>query len=787
MIKKKSVKRPLSKKPSKAKFGKKNLQGKESVEKGRLFEDAVADLYRLLGAQVTQNIEIHQKKVDILAAFRVPGSSREYHVIVECKNEKRPVDANQRVQAFKGLVDVARIAGTADSAEIVTRVPWSDQAKGFAKSAGIELFTYAEKVSQLIDLTTYLKHLVDRFEKSDPGRPGQPPIGAYYIDPSGERRGKKEPEHIPVIDKYIHKWLHDSSTQKQLAVFGEYGAGKSSLCQKLAHDLAAAYLNDPSSSRIPILLNLRDFIGKVKIDAFISSFLDQECGVPNPKYSLFKAMNEAGVFLLILDGLDEMAVKVDADTLESNLMEIDKLAACQNAKAILTSRPEYFISTQEEKEALSPALNIFRTREAEYEPLRILPWDEKRINSFLEKRVSLMKEVKQPWTFYRNRIKSIPNLSDLSQRPVLLEMIVKTLPRLIEDNIVVNLPNLYKTYLSGELKRQKISKKREFLLTAETRLDLLQQLAIDIYSNVIPVITFSDALSRIEQQVNPPRGEQEAYTREFLTNSFLIRKGNEYHFSHKSIMEYLVATYLAQEIESNAPDIFRKFLIQPVIRTFLKDLELNTKTLWDWIYSTRGARNTGGDYLGGNAATLLCSISEEAFLEADLSDTNLTGANLAFADLRKTNFRDALLKDVQLIGTQYLEEAITKANIEYGSIVLYYGSNTRRGDIFEKIELALQQAIYKQVDVSFIVRIGRHHMFRRENSELGVVFLSIKDRNGFSELKDIFTNYSDITMAIFSDEYDQLLMQLQDGAELLHQSRLVLRRYFDQSYLKQRA
>src|SRR6185503_16987715 len=94
-----------------------------SVEKGRSFEDQVADLYRLLGARVTQNIEIHQKKVDILATFRIPGSSREHTVIVECKNEQRSVAANQRIMAFKGLLDVARKDGIADSAEIVTRVP----------------------------------------------------------------------------------------------------------------------------------------------------------------------------------------------------------------------------------------------------------------------------------------------------------------------------------------------------------------------------------------------------------------------------------------------------------------------------------------------------------------------------------------------------------------------------------------------------------------------------------------------------------------------------------------
>jgi hypothetical protein len=356
-----------------------------AAEKGRSFEDQVADLYRLLGARVTQNIEIHQKKVDILATFRIPGSSREHTVIVECKDEQRSVAANQRIMAFRGLLDVARKDDIADSAEIVTRVPWSDQAKGFAKTSGVELFTYTEKISQLIDLTPYLKQLVNKFDKGDPARPTEPPLGSYYVDLSAQkgvqievnlasavRNRRVQPNegngHIPVIDTYIHQWLQEDSN-RQLAIFGEYGSGKSTLCQKLARDLALSHLNDPSSSRIPILLNLREFVGKLDVEAYITSFLDRECNVVNPRIELFRAMNEAGIFLMIFDGFDEMAVKVDADTLESNLIEIEKLAASKRSRILLTSRPEYFVSVREESEALRPGGNPFLNREAEYEPL----------------------------------------------------------------------------------------------------------------------------------------------------------------------------------------------------------------------------------------------------------------------------------------------------------------------------------------------------------------------------------------------------------------------------------
>lgn len=75
------------KKSAKKKSTPKSANGGTAAEKGRSFEDQVADLYRMLGARVTQNIEIHQKKVDVLATFRIPGSSREHTVIVECKDE----------------------------------------------------------------------------------------------------------------------------------------------------------------------------------------------------------------------------------------------------------------------------------------------------------------------------------------------------------------------------------------------------------------------------------------------------------------------------------------------------------------------------------------------------------------------------------------------------------------------------------------------------------------------------------------------------------------------------
>lgn len=677
MAKKKGAKKKVVRKKKTAKRKstvKRVARGKKAVRKGTQFENDVAELFRLLGAHVKQNIMICNKKVDVFATFRLPGSSTEHRVIVECKNEKKPVAQNQRVLEFTGLIRNARKADLADSAEIITRAPWSDQAKGAASDSGIELLTYTEKVAQLIDFSTYLKETVSRFAKKDRRRPTEPPLGAYYVDLSGERVTNKGTLKIPAIDTYVKKWLDSEKNSHQLAILGEYGMGKSSFCQKLAHDLAASYLQVPGSTRIPILLNLREFTKSLKIESLVLSFLDEECGVMNPRFKLFEAMNEAGAFALIFDGFDEMAVKVDQDTLEINLQEIEKLAAVPDAKVIITSRPEYFVSSQEQETSLSPAERLLAMRETEYKPLHIVLWDEPQISLFLEKRVPLIKKAKEPWTYYRDRIRNIADLSDLSRRPVLLDMIVKTLPDLIKSDKPINRPNLYETYLLGEIKRQKILKKRKLLLTDAARFSLLEHLSMDFYTGAIDSISFSDAIVHMERLIKPPRAELESFTRDFLTCSFLMRKHDEYYFSHKSIMEYLVAKGFIKEIEANIPDAFGRQPLQTGVKEFLAEMEPNRDILMEWIKSTRSGPNRELLCIGGNAATLLCKLDPNGLKGKDLSRTVLNGAILSLADLTGTSFKAASLSGVNLTGARFGKKVLADSkamNITLGVYALY--------------------------------------------------------------------------------------------------------------------
>jgi uncharacterized protein YjbI with pentapeptide repeats len=730
-------------KARKIKSSKRSTSGKSSVEKGKTFEDKVADLYRLLGAKVIQNIEICQKKVDIFAAFPVPGSPLGHRVIVECKDEKKHENQNQRVMQFKGLLDTARKSGEADSAEIITTVPWSDQAKGFARDSGVVLLTYLEKISQLIDFKTYLKTMIDRFEKGDPFRPDESPLGAYYVQLAGKRLTGKE-EEIPSIENYIYQWLKDKKDRKHLAILGEYGTGKTSLCQKLLCELAKSYLEEPGSTRIPVLFNLRHFTKTLKIESLVTSFLDEECEVINPKFKLFKAMNDAGILFLIFDGFDEMAVRVDSDTLEINLQEIEKLASSPNSKAMITSRIEYFKSWKEQESSFFPKRQLLSTRNVEYETLKIEPWNDEQVKTFLKRRVPLIKGEKETWEYYCDRIREISGLSDLSRRPVLLEMIVKTLPQLIAMGKTINRPNLYDTYLRGEIKRQKITKQRTLLLTEDARYDLLKRLSLDFFEEKGLSIIFPDALKFVEKFVKPPRSELEAYTRDFLSCSFLSREGDEFRFSHKSFSEYLIAVGLAEEIRENEPKFFKSQILQSEITDFLIELDPNKDVLWNWMLSTRNEDIDSVKYLGGNSATLLCKLDRNALAGKDISGAILNGANLSFSNLLDTNLFGTLLKNSDLRGAKFLKKSIAQAKISGIEVSLFIIFKTDR-DIPELIKNHLNVSPYMTAVLTL------------KDIKYTMTLFCLEEIKFLKRIEELHSSINEIhTMSFYADEYKDI-------------------------------
>ena len=243
-------------------------------------------------------------------------------------------------------------------------------------------------------------------------------------------------------------------------------------------------------------------------------------------------------------------------------------------------------------------------------------------------------------------------------------MIVKTLPDLLESGKPINRPNLYETYLANELRRQVVSKRRQLLLPREMRFRLLEEVAIDVYLGASLEITFSLAVDRVAATACVPQGEREAYARDFLTCSFLVREKDAYRFSHKSLMEYLVAKAMAREISTTTASALSKKTLEPGVTHFLLEIGVDPKPLWSWVHSTKEALVSDfTTLLGGNAATLLAKSNPQAFIGADMSGVQLQGVDFGKADLRQTRFRQGSLKHVVLSESKFSDGTFAGASV----------------------------------------------------------------------------------------------------------------------------
>ncbi|MBE9592162.1 MAG: pentapeptide repeat-containing protein, partial [Proteobacteria bacterium] len=133
--------------------------------------------------------------------------------------------------------------------------------------------------------------------------------------------------------------------------------------------------------------------------------------------------------------------------------------------------------------------------------------------------------------------------------------------------------------------------------------------------------------------------------------------------SHWSLVEYLTAKGLYDEINDDKPDLFKIDFLTKEIREFIIELQPNKENLWKWIERTKHKSFDEVQYLGSNALTLLNSLGDE-LKEKDFSSTVLHNAYLRSADLTDTNFKGAVLKNANMNNTILKNADFSFADLE---------------------------------------------------------------------------------------------------------------------------
>jgi hypothetical protein len=564
-------------------------------------EDHIADLYRLLGYEVQQNISVAGQQTDLICRKHIPGAG-DTVLYVDAKHTtrgNRSHISNQDVDDFASTFHARKDTMKWTVGILVANKPFSAQAQAAAAiHYDIVLKTLEDLYEDVLALRPYLRHHIHQYEESA--------VFSDYIALTA--RSVNEYAHptgqaLSLLG-FVDSWLEGAKSQ--LCILGDFGSGKTTFLQYLHYTLGKQYL-DGSSHRIPLYLPLRGYYDTLDTADLISRFCARELSTRTPQ-SLFEAFLRQGRFLMLLDGFDEMGTSSDADSRKQNYLKLAPLAS-ENSKLIVSCRPSYFVTSHELMAVFSaydaqvgyqpPAIRGDPTHTrpfsqlsvqlqgqiagvstsalkraatvalsgTDYQHLQL--FDRRQILSYLRKHESnIMRQSKGQLDAESllQRIDDVYDLEDLARRPMLLKMIVATLPTFRQmpdgsfevtfgrDPIHVEkiTPSLlYHVYTEQELIREYQKGEVRWMIDRQTKKEFIAKLAFDMMKQNRVTYERDEVVAIVNDIFHPSSAQTDAIITDLRTCSFLVRESRDsIRFTHKSFMEYFASQILYERIRT---------------------------------------------------------------------------------------------------------------------------------------------------------------------------------------------------------------------------------------------
>jgi WD40 repeat protein len=513
------------------------------------------------------------------------------------------------------------------------------------------------------------------------------------------------------IEGYIKQWLSDDS-KEHVSILGEFGTGKTWFSFHYAWECLQAYKQAKEQGlerpRLPLVISLRDYNKALKVESVLSDLFFNKHDI-RLNSSVFDCLNQMGKLLIIFDGFDEMADKVDRQKMINNFWELARVV-CPGSKVILTSRTEHFPHDRESRQLLNAELESstakLKWESPRFELLELAKFNEAQIRQVL----TLEAEEKGLSTDIVEKVMVRAELLDLARRPVMTELIIEAMPE-IEAGKPVDMSRIYYYAIVRKMDRD-IKAERTFTSLAD-KLYFLCEIAWEMLSTERMKLNYREFPDRIRQifpQLVTEAKDLDHWHYDMMGQTILIRNADgDYTPAHRSLLEFLVAykfaaeagvlkadfvavmqaqsdcidgdtmpqdytwtgylqAYVVAKIEaikiaplqgfiSESSEYLRHtFGLEPLTKSVI-DLIVpmlepnNSQPLLDLIRSTKNKTEQETGWLGGNSATLLVKKNLAALDCQDLSFTqmansDLVGANLQKVDLTGTNLSNSLFKSV---------------------------------------------------------------------------------------------------------------------------------------------
>ncbi|PZO47317.1 MAG: NTPase (NACHT family) [Phormidesmis priestleyi] len=365
------------------------------------------------------------------------------------------------------------------------------------------------------------------------------------------------------IEGYVDQWVADSS-KEHLSVLGEFGTGKTWFVMHYAWLALQAYKAAKAKGverpRLPLVIPLRDYAKEVSMESLFSEFFFRKHEIPLPGYTAFEQLNKMGKLLLIFDGFDEMAARVDLQAMIDNFWELARVVV-PGAKAILTCRTEHFPDAIEGRATLSAerkASTANLTGEPpQFEVLELAKFDDGQIAELLWRKVQRIAaaEGREPSQAAVKAVMNNPQLLDLARRPVMVDLILEALPE-IEKGKRVDMARVYLYAMIHKMETD-IKNERTFTSLAD-KLYFLCELAWEMISTNQMSLNYRAFPARLQQMFAARVQEEKEldhWRYDMMGQTMLIRNSEgDYSPAHRSLLEFFVAYKIVASLGAIAPD-----------------------------------------------------------------------------------------------------------------------------------------------------------------------------------------------------------------------------------------
>ncbi len=420
--------------------------------------------------------------------------------------------------------------------------------------AGLTCLTFDELIDQDANFAPYLVWLKAEIRRRE--------LEKYYV-PLGCTKGEFDEgtrtlrgvSSYPVIeggiDLYIDRWL-ENPMNEHLSILGEFGTGKTWFVLHYAGRCFRAYLEAKQKGlprpRLPLVISLRDWAKTLNVENMLAGFFYTQHNI-RLNSAVFDRLNQMGKLLIIFDGFDEMADKVDQQQMIDNFWELSKVVT-PNAKVILTCRTEHFPTMQLVRVMLRGELRASTARltgvSPQFETLELMKFDDVQIREMLVRRTNELTVEK---------VMGNGQVLDLLRRAVMAEFVLAALPE-IEAGKKIDLARVY-LYAVRRQMEENITTGRTFTSLAD-KLYFLCELSWEMLSTdrmSLNYREFPDLLRRFFGREVEAQNDLDHWHYDMMGQTMLVRNDDgDYSPAHRSLLEFFVAYKLVAKLGMLAPD-----------------------------------------------------------------------------------------------------------------------------------------------------------------------------------------------------------------------------------------